>query len=137
MHAVGQAHLGCEHRAELARADQADGDRAARSLPFEQHRVEVQGGAPSVEGVDDYGRPSTSCPAGADTSAGVVGSLAQRARDERFGAAFELVRRPAAKQDLRRTLLLGLSIETLAGGESLAAAGHCRRGLAIGPAARR
>jgi hypothetical protein len=38
---------------------------------------------------------------------------------------------------LRRTLLLGLGVEALAGGKSLAAAGRHRRGLAIGPAARR
>jgi hypothetical protein len=43
MHAVRQAHLGDKHGAELARSDQADGDRTERSLPFEQHGVEVHG----------------------------------------------------------------------------------------------
>src|SRR6185295_6809144 len=64
-------------------------------------------------------------------------SLAQHARDERLGAAFDLAWRAAAEQDLCRALLLGLGIEALAGGKSLAAAGRRRRGLAIGPAARR
>src|SRR5262249_19330223 len=43
MHAVRQPHMGDKHGAELARPDQADGDRTERSLPFEQHGVEVHG----------------------------------------------------------------------------------------------
>src|SRR5262245_61886267 len=41
VHAAGQPGLGQEHGAELARSDQADGDRPAGGLPLEQHGVEI------------------------------------------------------------------------------------------------
>src|SRR5262249_17895588 len=52
MHPLGQTHLGDEHGAELARPDEADGNRTARSLPFEQHGVEIHAVLRSSQGVE-------------------------------------------------------------------------------------
>src|SRR5262249_58040395 len=52
VHPAGQARLGEKHGAELARADEADGDRPAGSLPFKQHGVEIHGNAPIPEGIE-------------------------------------------------------------------------------------
>src|SRR5262249_17593221 len=52
MHSVGQAHRGGKHGADLARPDEADGNRTARSLPFDQHGVEIHGVLRSSQGVE-------------------------------------------------------------------------------------
>src|SRR5262249_27291396 len=62
------------------------------------------------------------------------GLLAHRARHENLGRAFRIVRGAALEQDLRRTFMLRLGVEALAGLESLAAAGGSGRRLAIGGA---
>ncbi len=41
VHPVRAARLGEEHRAELARADDGDGDRLAGGFPFEKQSVQV------------------------------------------------------------------------------------------------
>jgi len=43
MHAARQPRLRQKHRAELARADQADRYRPRCSFAFEQHAVEIHG----------------------------------------------------------------------------------------------
>ena len=64
----------------------------------------------------------------------VPGLLAKRARDERLGLAFAVVRCAASEQDLRRAFLLRLGVEAFAGAKTFAAAGRRRSCLAVGPA---
>src|SRR5947209_14689920 len=66
-----------------------------------------------------------------------AGLLAKRARDERLGFAFAVVRCAAAEQDLRRALLLRLGVEAFAGAKTFAAAGRRCGCLAVGPAVSR
>ena len=46
MHAVGQARLRQEHRAEFSGADQADGNRPAGRLALQQHAMKNSSGFP-------------------------------------------------------------------------------------------